>query len=72
LWLIHGLKILGTGNIQLWLVKRACTRGKINKPTLDHLALEHFAFSGVEALFYDTTVLANSNKENKKYKQKET
>ena len=64
------LKALGTDSIQLQFVKRVCTWGKINKPTLDRLALELFAFSGFETLCYDNTVLANNNIENKKYKQK--
>jgi hypothetical protein len=40
------LKTFGTDSIQLQLVKRVCTCGKTNKPNLDRLALERFAFSG--------------------------
>lgn len=52
------------------VVKRVCTFGSINKPNLVRLALERFAFRGVETLCNDTTVLAKSNKENMKYKPK--
>ena len=68
-----GLKTFGKDNIQLQFVKRVFTCGKMNKQALDRPALDRFTFSGVETFRYDTRVLVvNSNKENKKYKRKET
>lgn len=57
------LKVFGKKIIKLHVVKIVFTFGKVG-------ALERFTICGVESLCYDTAVLANSDKENNKYKRK--